>query len=107
MRESEREKSTRARFLRRSQAADIMVGANMESVALPILRDLLQQIQNFRLEEWEAGDTVAQPLALLYKCLTRTGSGDIDANELYDRVCRLDPVRAIHIKAPHEANEGP
>ncbi len=106
MRESAREKSTRARFLRRAQAAEIMVGADMEAVALPILRELMQQIESFRLEEWEAGDTVALPLGLLYRCVIRVDGSDIDARSLYDRVCRLDPVRAIQIKPAHSDNEG-
>lgn len=106
MRESEREKSTRARFLRRSQAAEIMVGAGMEPVALPILRELMDQIESFRLEEWEAGDTVARPLGLLYQCAVRLGNAEVDVRALYDRVCRLDPVRAIQINGGRENAEG-
>ena len=98
MRESVHEKSPRARFLRRAQAAEIMVGAGMESVALPVLRELMEQITNFRLEEWESGDTIAQPLALLYRCAMSVNSDGIDAASLYDRICRLDPVRALQIK---------
>ena len=99
MREASREKSTRARFLRRSQAAEIMVSAGMAPVAFPLLRELAEQIDNFRLEEWESGDTVAHPLALLYKCAMSTGNDGIDSNAIYDRVCRLDPIRAIQMKS--------
>jgi hypothetical protein len=106
MRESSREKSTRARFMRRAQAADIMVGAGMEAVALPILRELAEQIDSFRLEDWESGDTVAQPLGLLYRCAMSLGSDGIDAAALYDRVCRLDPISAIQLKSGSGSNEG-
>jgi type VI secretion system protein ImpA len=106
MRESAREKSTRARFMRRAQAAEIMVGAGMSEVAFPILRELVEQIDSFRLEEWESGDTVAQPLGLLYRCAVSLGSDGIDAGALYDRVCRLDPVRAIQIKSGGGGDEG-
>jgi hypothetical protein len=75
MRAATQEKSARARFLRRAQAAEVMVGAGMEPVALPILRDLLEQIETHRLEEWEAGETVAQPLG----CSTAARSGSTAA----------------------------
>jgi type VI secretion system protein ImpA len=97
MREAMQEKSARARFLRRAQAADIMVGAGLEAVALPMLRELLAQVETHRLEEWEAGETVAHPLGLLYRCAQRLDSGDVDARELYERICRLDPVQAIRL----------
>jgi type VI secretion system protein ImpA len=92
--------------MRRAQAAEIMVGAGMSEVALPILRELVEQIDSFRLEEWESGDTVAQPLGLLYRCAVNLGSDGIDAGALYDRVCRLDPVRAIQIKSGGGTDEG-
>jgi type VI secretion system protein ImpA len=91
------EKSSRARFLRRAQAASIMVGAGLEAVALPILKELLEQVDAHRLEEWEAGEVVADPLALLYQCAERLGSGEVDRTSLYTRVCRLDPMAAIRL----------
>jgi type VI secretion system protein ImpA len=106
MREATQEKSARARFLRRAQAAEIMVGAGMESIAMPILRELVTQIESHQLEDWEAGDAVAQPLALLYRCARRLDSGDVDADSLYQRICRLDPVQAIQLQSNRNTNEG-
>ena len=97
MRESAQERSARARFVRRAQAASIMVDAGMEAVAVPILRELLDQIENHKLEEWEAGDAVAEPLSLLFLCLTRLDSREVDRDDLYVRICRLDPVRAVRL----------
>jgi type VI secretion system protein ImpA len=97
MRESGHERSARARFLRRAQAAHIMVGAGMETVALPMLRELLEQIESHRLEDWEAGDAVAEPLALLYRCLVRLDSREVDRDDLYVRICRLDPVLGVQL----------
>src|SRR5205809_769163 len=59
MREAEQEKSSRARFLRRSEAAQIMVDTGLDGVALPILKELLAQVDAHKLEDWEAGDAVA------------------------------------------------
>jgi type VI secretion system protein ImpA len=95
MREVEREKTTRARFLRRAQVTGIMVDAGLESVALPILRELQEQIEGHRLEEWEAGEVVAKPMGLLYRCLTMLEGESADTQELYRRVCRLDPLLAM------------
>lgn len=97
MREAVQERSARARFLRRAQAANVMVNAGMEAVALPILRELLEQVEAHRLEDWEAGDTVAGPLSLLYRCLARLDSDEVDRQSLYTRICRLDPVQALQL----------
>ena len=91
------ERSPRARFLRRAQAASVMVDSGLEPVALPILRELLDQVDAHKLEEWEAGDVIADPLALLYQCAEHLGSAEVDLAALYTRVCRLDPMAAIRL----------
>jgi type VI secretion system protein ImpA len=106
MHEAAQEKSARARFMRRVQAADVMLGAGMASVAFPILRELLTLIDAHRLEEWEAGDIIAQPLALLYRCARHQAGGDVDVDSLYEKICRLDPIRAIQLQASHGGDEG-
>jgi len=55
MREADQEKSSRARFLRRSEAAQIMVDTGLEAVALPMLKELLEQIEAHKLEDWRRG----------------------------------------------------
>lgn len=95
MREAAQERSARARFLRRSQAARIMVDHGLETVAMPLLREMMEQIERHNLEEWEAGETVAEPMGLLYRCLLQTEGQSSESEELYLRVCRLDPMRAI------------
>ena len=92
------ERSPRARFLLRAQAAEVMVNAGLESVAAPLLRELAEQVERHTLEEWEAGDVVAHPLALLCRCMDRLGDGGAERGALYLRVCRLDPLRALHLR---------
>jgi type VI secretion system protein ImpA len=106
MHEAAQEKSARARFMRRVQAADVMLNAGMESIAFPILRELLTLVETHRLEEWEAGDTIAQPLALLYRCARQQSSSDVNVDSLYEKICRLDPIRAIQLQASHGGDEG-
>lgn len=93
-----REDSARERFLRRSQATRIMVDEGMEGVALPILQEMMDQIERHSLEEWEAGDTVAQPMSLLYRSMASTGGDPGLQEELYLRVCRLDPMQGMRLK---------
>lgn len=96
---AEREKSERSRFLRRADAARIMVETGHESVALPILHRMLEQIEQHRLEEWEAGETVAGTLGLLYRCMDGLGTDSKKREALYLRVCRLDPLQAMGVGA--------
>lgn len=95
MRELDREKTRRGRFLRQAQLADIMVGAGLEIVAKPILEEMIGLIENHKLDEWESGEVVAQPMALLFRCLDKVDGDPALKHALYLRICRLDPLQAI------------
>lgn len=95
MREAGRTRSRRGRFIRRTQAARILVDASLHGVAVPLLEELMSEIEDRRLEEWEPGELVAEPLALLWRCLRELDRDDDTREQLYLRVCRLDPVQAL------------
>lgn len=95
MRESSHEKTRRARFLLQSTLARIMVDAGHHPVAMPILEELIQDIEAHKLEEWEVGEIVAAPMSLLYMCLKALDGDAETAQSLYLRICRLDPIQAI------------
>jgi type VI secretion system protein ImpA len=103
MKRASTEKSSRARFLRRSQAAGIMVEHGLAPVALPILREMIGQVERHSLEEWEEGETVARPMALLYRCLENMGADESERQELYLRICRLDPMQAMSFGGERDA----
>ena len=67
-----------------------MVDADMNSVARPMLEDMVDLIKTRKLDEWEADDLVARPIGLLYRALP---SNDRRRAELYDQICRIDPVQ--------------
>lgn len=94
----DRETSRRGRFLRQTQVARILVDAELDEVALPILQDMLALIETHHLEEWEAGALVGQPIALLHRALSRTAGDAAEMQNLYLRLCRLDPVQAMGLK---------
>jgi type VI secretion system protein ImpA len=89
------ERSERARFMARVEAAGVMVERGDGSVARPILDEIVKEIQEHNLEEWEAGEAVARPLGLLYRCLD-PGEGPL-RQQIYQRICRLDPILARSI----------
>ena len=97
--EAGREQSARGRFPRRTEAAHILVDASLESVALPILNEILAHIETHRLEEWEDGATVALPLVLAYRCFAALSAEHSSLEDLYLRICRLDPLQAIQLHA--------
>ena len=100
MRELDRETSRRARWMRQAQIARVMVDAGLETVAKPILEQIMAEIESHKLEEWESGELVAHPLVLLYRCLEKLG-GDANAKQtLYLRICKLDARQAIAFAKP-------
>jgi type VI secretion system protein ImpA len=104
-RELEREKTRRGRFLYQTQLAKIMVDAGHEAVAKPLLEELIGSIEAHKLEEWEAGDLIAQPLALLYRCLDKLNGDSETKQGLYLRICRLDPLQAISFANGTQASQ--
>lgn len=96
MRELAQERSGRARFLRKAQLAQLCVSTGHDGIAFPILQELAGEIERRKLEDWEAPDMVAHPLALLYRCLQREGSPE-EKQKLYGWICRLDPLQALNV----------
>ena len=94
-REIAHERSGRARFQRKIQLAQICMTTGHEAIAYPILNEMADEIEQRKLEEWEASEVLAHPLALLFRCMNQL-DGDADVKrKLYARICRLDPVQAL------------
>jgi type VI secretion system protein ImpA len=94
-RELDREKTARGRFLRQAQLTRIMVESGFEAIARPILDEMLQRMETHKLEDWEAGPLLAQPLSALYQCLKKANEDASRQQQLYLKICRLDPVQAM------------
>ena len=96
-----REKTARARFLRRTQVSRMMVDAGLEPIAVPILEELLELIERHNLADWEAGEMVAEPMALLHRCMDKVSAelvkGPHTQATLYPRICSLDPLQAMNL----------
>jgi type VI secretion system protein ImpA len=88
------ERCGRQRFRRRTQLAHLLMAAGKGKVAQPLLDQLAAEIEERRLEEWEPSEAIAYPLELLMHCLT--SADDERRAQLYARICKLDPVRALN-----------
>ncbi|SPE38307.1 ImpA domain protein (fragment) [Candidatus Sulfopaludibacter sp. SbA3] len=97
MREMTQERTGRGRFQRKAQLAQLCVGTPHEPIAFPILKDLAAEIERRKLEDWEAPDLLAHPLALLYRCLSRVDGSQEESQKLYSWLCRLDPLAALNV----------
>ena len=96
VRQLAQERSLRGRFLQKTKLAAVLVEGGQETIAMPILEELLAQIDAYKLEEWEAGDMVAEPLALMHRCLQKLSGDAARIQSLYLRICRLDPLQALN-----------
>ena len=93
--EAARQTSGRGRFQRKLQLAQVCLGAGHEAIAQSLLEELESAIDRHKLEEWEAPDTVAHALSLLYSCISNTETDPATKSKLYARVCRLSPLQAL------------
>lgn len=91
-----RQQSGRARFQRKLQLAQLCMSTGHESIATPILEGLAAEIDEHKLEEWEAADVVAHPLAMLYRTMGKGADATLQG-KLYARICRLDPLQALSV----------
>jgi type VI secretion system protein ImpA len=98
MRDAQQQASGRARFLRRLQMAQLCVSAGQGRVAYPVLEELVKEIDQRQLEDWEASEMIAPPFALLLKCLGKDkDSGNGLRESVFARLCRIDPIAAMDV----------
>jgi type VI secretion system protein ImpA len=93
----DRETSERGRFIRQTQLARVMLEAGLDTVALPILKQLVAKVDEHKLDGWEAGPVIAETIILLYRAYEKTNTEPKVRQELYLRICRLDPVQALNL----------
>jgi type VI secretion system protein ImpA len=88
------EQSGRGRFNRKMQLAGICMATRNESLAYPILTELAEEIDRRRLDEWEEGAWLAKALGLLLNCLDKLGVDESVKQQVFQKICRLDPMQA-------------
>ncbi len=98
VRDAEIQPSGRMRFQRRVQVAQLCLQAGQGAVAYPLLTDLSKEVQRRALESWETGEMLAHPLALLLQCMDQRTVAAEDRDQLFDRLCCLDPKLAMTVQ---------
>ncbi len=96
MRDAAQQPSGRARFQRRLQIAQLCMSAGQGKIAHPVLEELVKEIEERRLEEWEDGEMLSPALSLLLQCL-ENGDNNGAREALFSRLCRIDPIAAMNI----------
>ncbi|MGI4853956.1 MAG: type VI secretion system protein TssA [Janthinobacterium lividum] len=97
-RDAAQQPSGRMRYSRRMQIAELCLAGGNSSIATPILRELIDEMERRSLESWEAGELVSRPIALLLHA--QNGSMDAaDRDALFARLCRLDPSAALELSS--------
>ncbi|MBI1896787.1 MAG: type VI secretion system protein TssA [Acidobacteria bacterium] len=90
-----RQTSGRGRFQRKLQLAQLCISIGHDAIARSILEELLRSIERHQLEEWESPEVIAHALGMLYRCLQKLDGDPVEAQKLYARICRLDPMQAL------------
>jgi type VI secretion system protein ImpA len=96
LRDAAQQPNGRARFQRRLQLAQLCIDAGQTRIASRVLDELIKEIDERKLEEWESGEMIAQPLALLLKCIDPSDDSG-RREELFSRLCRIDPIAAMNV----------
>lgn len=89
------QESGRDRFYRSLQLVKLCVEAGKDGIAQPYLEDLVSSIETHKLDDWEAPAFVAEALATVMTISKKVQGNASERQKLFERICRLDPVRAL------------
>ena len=97
-REASREGSGRERFQRQLELSRLCFATGHFTIAVPILQNMVSEIEKRGLSDWESPSLVAQPLILLVQCMDRTKRDPAERARVYDLLCRLEPAFALQLE---------
>jgi type VI secretion system protein ImpA len=89
------QRSGRGRFERKLQLVQLCIAAGKDTIAQPLLDDLAAAVDNHKLEDWEDKEMVAAALATVMTLSKKIQGNAVEKQKLFERICRLDPVRAL------------
>jgi len=97
-REASRERTGRERFQLRLELSRLCFSTGHFTIAVPILQNMVSEIEKRGLFEWEDPSLVAQPLILLVQCMDRTKRDPAERARIYDLLCGLEPAYALQLE---------
>ena len=90
-----RQRSGRGRFQRTLQLVQLCVEAGNDAIAQPLIDDVAGLIETHKLDDWEDSEMVAAALDTIMRVSKRVQDSSSEKQKLFERVCRLDPARAL------------
>jgi type VI secretion system protein ImpA len=90
-----RQRSGRGRFRRTMQLIDLAISAGKDAIAQPLLDDVTAMIEDHKLDSWEDPEQVASDLLKLLRNSRKIQDDSNGRQEMFERICRLDPVQAL------------
>jgi type VI secretion system protein ImpA len=90
-----RQRSGRGRFRRTMQLIDLAISAGKDAIAQPLLDDVTAMIEDHKLDSWEDPEQVASDLLKLLRNSRKIQDDSSGRQEMFERICRLDPVQAL------------
>ena len=97
-REASREAAGRERFQRHLELSRLCFATGHFTIAIPILQNMVVEIEKRGLFDWEDASLVAQPLILLVQCMDRAKRDPAERARAYDLLCRLEPAYALQLE---------
>ena len=91
-----RQRAGRGRFQRTLQLVQLCVSAGKDAIAQPLLDDLVVAIETHKLDDWENREMVAAALATVLSLSKKVQGNAAEKQKMFERICRLDPVRALN-----------
>lgn len=90
------ETSGRDRFLRKLTLVDVCANTGRDRLARTVLKELNEQITQFKLDQWEGSALVGAVWSRLYRLYKSSdiGGEQDQAAALYNQLCKLDPWQA-------------
>jgi hypothetical protein len=85
----------RIRFHRKLRLAETCFSIKRDRMAIAILEELAKQIDEHHLESWESAELLGRVWGRLYRSYKSGDEAKGRAEELFDRLCRLDPWQAL------------
>jgi type VI secretion system protein ImpA len=92
-----RQRSGRQRFRRTMQMVELAIAAGKDEIAQPLLEDIAAAIENHKLDAWEDPEQMATDLTKLMRFSKRIQGSSSEKPKLFERICRLDPVKALNV----------
>lgn len=89
--------SGRGRFLQKLRLVELCISAGKDEIAQILLDDIAFALEDHKLERWEDPTLVCSALTILLRSSRKINDDSTLRQNLFERLCRLDPARALNV----------